>query len=241
MMISLSILEYEHELSKYIDNLAQSKALSKMFQLIETSKVHMLHIDVMRPPMIPDKTSFSVELIRRLYETLHKRIPLAIHLMVKDPFPIVNEINEFITKKERRKIIVFIQVESFNSEEDTVKSIALLKKYGYKAGVCLDLPTPQKTLRDRIVEAADIVLLMSVPMGKGGQRYSSKATRRIAYLNRRIPNITIEVDGGINPQTIVIAAKAGAKIAVVGSYITLSKDPVKAIYEIDANLKRAQV
>ena len=241
MMISLSILEYEPELYKHMENLARSEALSKILRLIETGKVHILHIDVMRPPMIPNKTRFSVKLIRRLYEMLHERIPFAIHLMVQNPFPILSEINEFINKKERHKTIVFIQVESFISEEEIVKSIKLLREYGYKAGICLDLPTPQRTLTDRIIEAADIVLLMSVPMGEGGQKYSSEATRRISHLYRRFPNKTIEVDGGINPQTIAIAAKAGVRMAVIGSFITLSKDPTKAIHDLEASLKRTQV
>jgi ribulose-phosphate 3-epimerase len=168
-----------------------------------------------------------------MYEILHEKTPLAIHLMVKDPFPIVEKTNEFIQKEERHETTVFIQVESFSSEEETIRSLNLLKEYGYKAGICLDLPTPRRILRPKIIETADTVLLMTVPMGEGGQKYSDKATRRIVYFSRRFPHKIIEVDGGINFQTIVLAQKAGAKIAVVGSFITQNKDPTRAIRELE--------
>jgi len=240
MAISLSILDYESDLSDHADNLAKSEALSKIEKLIQTGKIHRVHIDVMRPPMIPHKTAFSIELIRQLYEKLHEKILLAVHLMVNDPFPIIEKINEFIPKDERPETLIIIQRESFDSEEKTIRALIRLKEYGYKAGICLNLPSPTEILTKKIVENADTVLLMSVPMGLGGQKYSDEATERVAYFSRMFPDKTIEVDGGINPQTIVRVEKAGAKVAVVGSFITRNEDLERAILELERSLEDAK-
>ncbi|MCW4019955.1 MAG: hypothetical protein NWF14_01815 [Candidatus Bathyarchaeota archaeon] len=237
MMISLSILEYEPDLSEHADNLAESKALPQIDGLIRSGKIHRVHIDVMRPPMIPGKTKFSVELIRRLYEALHNRTLLAAHLMVPDPFPIVERINAFMPKEERLELLIIIQRESFSSEEETVKALNLLKEFGYKVGICLNLPTSSETLTKEIVDSSDTVLLMTVPMGRGGQEYSDEGTERIAYFSQAFPDKMIEVDGGINAETIVLAEKAGAKIAVVGSFITRNENPVEAVLELQRGLE----
>jgi len=237
MMISLSILEYESDFLEHKDAVEESGSFSQITRLIDSGKIHRVHIDVMRPPMIPGKTRFPVELIRRLHESLRRRTRLAIHLMVSDPLPIIQKINEFIAREDRAETTIFIQCESFSSEEETVKALRLLKDCGYAAGICLNLPTPRSILTEKIVESADTVLLMSVPMGEGGQKYSARATRRIAYFSQRFPRKIIEVDGGMNPQTIAAARKAGARIAVVGSFITQNTDPIKALEELERSLE----
>jgi ribulose-phosphate 3-epimerase len=185
----------------------------------------------MRHPMIPNKTAFSVMLIKRLYEILHERIPLAIHLMVKNPFPILWRINKFI-EEDRHKTTIFIQRESYRSEEETVKALSLLEKYGYDAGICINLPTPFEDLTSKIAQAANEILIMSVPMGCGGQKYSKEATKRIEYAAKTFSGKTIWVDGGINQRTILEVWKAGAKVAVVGSFIIRNKEPKKALKDL---------
>ncbi len=237
MLIALSILEFEPDLSEHVDNIAESEALFKIMSLIETGKIHRVHIDVMRPPMIPDRTKFSVELICRLYAALRSKIPLAAHLMVQEPFPIIERMNNFIMKEDRAGMTLIIQRESFHSERETIKALNLLKEKGYRSGICLNLPTSSEILTSKIIENADTVLLMSVPMGKGGQKYGENATKRIAHFSRQYPDKTIEVDGGIDSQTIVKAKGAGADIAVVGSFITRSEDPLAAILELERSLQ----
>ena len=229
MLISLSLLEYEPVLAKHVDDLAGSECLSKIIRLVQTGKIHRAHVDVMRPPMIPDTSNFSKDLMHRLYVELHEKVQLAYHLMVKEPSPLIEEINGFVPKEERAKTLIIIQRESFNSEDEAVKALRLLKTQGYEAGICLDLPTPRRVLTGKIIEAADNLLIMSVPMGRGGQKYSSKATRRIAFFSRGFPEKPITVDGGIDPKTIGVAGKAGAKEAVVGSFITRNGNPEEAI------------
>ena len=237
MLISLSILDYEPDLVAYISNISKSKSMSIILSLIQTGKIKRVHIDVMKPPMIPNRTTFPIELIRALYQNLKDKIPLAAHLMVDNPYPFIDEMCSFIPRKERSDFTVFIQRESFSSESDTIVALKFLKECNFLSGICLNLPTPTEVLTRDIIEASDMVLLMTVPMGAGGQEYSEEGSRRIALFSRMFPKKTIVVDGGINSETIIKAEKAGAEIAVVGSFITRSEHPVKAIFELEKSLK----
>jgi ribulose-phosphate 3-epimerase len=237
MLISLSILEYEQDLSKSLENLEKSEAFLNIIKLAQTGRVHDVHIDVMRPPIVP-RNKFSIDLIRKLYEELHDKIALTIHLMVGNPLEIIGEINSFIHKKERSETTIIVQVESFSSEHDALKVIKTLKKLGYMVGICLNLPTAEERLTYKIVESADMVLLMTVPMGAGKQKYCEEATERIKRFSQRFPNKLIEVDGGIDPETIVKVWEAGARAAVIGSYITASENPMESLIKLEKALKK---
>ena len=238
MLISLSILDYEPELAAHVNNILESKAIATILSLIKTGKIHRVHIDVMKPPMIPKKTAFKTDLIQAVYQNLKGRIPLVAHLMVNDPYPIVEEMNAFIPARERADFEVFVQRESFSSEADTIKALDFVKECNYLSGICLNLPTSTEALSASIVEASDIVLLMTVPMGAGGQGYNVEGSRRIALFSKRFPKKTIAVDGGMNPKTIVEAEKAGAEMAIVGSFITRNEYPINAVYDLEQSLKK---
>jgi ribulose-phosphate 3-epimerase len=191
----------------------------------------------MRPPLIPNRITFPIRLVEKLYETLRHTIPLSIHLMVSDPLLIVDEMSRFIPEKDRIRNAIIIQRESFQSKNETLKAIDTLRRRGYgKIGICLDLPTPCNSVSEKIVDAADFILLMTVHMGRGRQKYADEGTEKIAYFSRRYPEKPIWVDGGINIQTAHIAEKAGAKAVVVGSYITLSNDPRSTLLELAKSL-----
>jgi ribulose-phosphate 3-epimerase len=236
-MISLSILEYEDELSRDVNNIEESRAFINIISLANTGKIYSVHIDVMRPPMIPDKSKFPLSLIRKLYEKLIGRIRLDIHLMVDKPINLLEEINKFIARGDRANITVIVQVESFNSEEEAINSIETVRKNGYIAGISLNLPTPEEKLTEKIVNVADVILLMSVPMGSGGQSFHKESIGRIRRFSELFPDKIIEVDGGINSETIIKVRDAGARIAVVGSYITSSSNPLETLLKIDNALK----
>lgn len=232
MSISLSILEYEPELSEKMSNLKESRAFVNMMKLIRTGLINEIHVDVMRPPLVPGRSKFSVDLIKRLYEELIKETCLNIHLMTNDPLKIIEDINKFVAYEDRAKIATTIQVEAFSSEDEALEAARAIKGYGYRVGIGLNLPTPEEKLDDDVVREAQMILVMSVPMGLGGQKYHKEATERLRRISRRFPDKIIVVDGGINPDTIVEAFMAGAKVAVVGSYITLSANPVDALLRI---------
>ena len=109
MMLSLSILEYEPNLAQHMDNLEESDSFSEIIRLIRTNKLHRVHIDIMRPPMIPHRTTFSTDWIEQLYKRLHERILLAAHLMVLNPFPIIREMDRFIPRNDRTDVVLTVQ------------------------------------------------------------------------------------------------------------------------------------
>jgi len=173
MLISLSILEYEPNLSENINNLEKSEDFMNILRLVQTGKISFVHIDVMRPPMIPGKIKFPISLVRRLYEKLHDKVSLVMHLMVDDPLGMITKINEFISREDRIRTTIILQVEAFESEDEAIKAIETVKGYGYKVGVSLNLLTPESRLTDKVVSSADMILLMTVPMGSGRQTYDS--------------------------------------------------------------------
>lgn len=239
-VISLSLLEYEADLLKQLDQIERSMVFSKIIELVDSGKLYSLHIDVMRPPLIPHRSSFPIQLIGRMYDSLHEKIILEIHLMVKDPYTLIQEMNRFIEPRERGKIPMIIQREAYSMEEDAVKTLREIRSLGYKAGIGLNLPTSFGSLTDEMIKGADIVLIMSVPMGKGGQEYSDEATQRIKEISGRFPDKSIKVDGGINDKTVVSARNAGAKILVVGSFVTMSREPLDAVEKIERILKDSE-
>jgi ribulose-phosphate 3-epimerase len=235
--ISLSILDYEPDLAAHIDKVSESRAMAAILSLIQTGKIDRVHIDVMKPPMIPNKTTFPTELVSALYQSLEGKISMATHLMVGNPHPVIDKMTAFIAKKERSDFAIFVQRESFGSEIDAVTALNFLKECNYLSGICLDLPTPTEALTANMIKASDMILLMTVPMGAGGQEYSEEGSRRITLFSQLFPGKTIAVDGGITPKTIVEAEKAGAKIAVVGSFITRNENPTKAVFELKQSLR----
>ncbi len=238
--ISLSLLEYESDLLKHLDQFKCSKVFSQILELVVSGKLYSLHIDVMRPPLISNRSAFPIELIRRIYENLHERITLEIHLMVKEPELLIEDINKFVEPDGRTEVSMIIQREAYGSEEEVIKTLRAIKTLGYRAGIGLNLPTPFKSLTEEIIKNADLVLIMSVPMGKGGQKYDDQATERIKVIASRFPDKPIKVDGGINDKTVQSVKKAGAKILVIGSFVSMSKKPLAVLENLERMLENPQ-
>lgn len=236
---SLSLLEYESDLLKQLNHLAHSIVFSKILELVNSGKLYSLHIDVMRPPLIPNRSAFPTELIRKMYENFHERIILDIHLMANDPEVLVQKISDFIEPQQRPETTTIIQREPYASQKEVVTALRTIKSLGYRVGIGLNIPTSFESLTDGMVRNADEVLIMSVPMGKGGQSYSEEATERIKRLSSRFPDKPIRVDGGINDKTILSAKRAGARIFVIGSYVTMSRRPIAALEKLERILKNS--
>jgi len=191
----------------------------------------------MRPSLIPNRNKFPSSLIRRLYEAFRGRCKVEIHLMTKNPLDIINEINDSIELKERGDINIIVQREAYNSQDEVIEELEEISSMGYGAGLSLNLITPLNQLTNDMIRKSDFILLMTVPMGYGGQPYAKSATERIMTVSSKFPNTLIEVDGGINDHTIKIAKDAGAKRFVVGSFITRSDKPKEAVKKLWRSLQ----
>lgn len=222
---------------KQLDQLPRSEVFSRILELVNSGKLYSLHIDIMRPPLIPDRYAFPIELIRQMYENLRGKIILEMHLMVQKPDFVIQEIDRFVEPSERTRSTMIIQREAFNSEEEVTRTLRAIKNLGYKAGIGLNLLTPFNSLKEEMIKESDLVLIMSVPMGKGGQQFSDQATQRIKDVSSRFPDKPVKVDGGINDKTIRSVKKVGAKILVVGSFISMSSNPLVAVEKLERILE----
>ncbi len=182
-----------------------------------------IHVDVMDGHFVPNITigPFIVEAARRATE-----LPLDVHLMITDPDVYVED----FAKAGADSITVHAE-----AVYHLHRSIQVVKGAGARAGVSLNPATPLGAL-EYILGDVDMVLLMTVNPGFGGQSFIPSVLPKIRELRRMIKaqglQVEIEVDGGIGPATIGSAAAAGADVFVAGSAVFLSDDYARAIRDM---------
>jgi ribulose-phosphate 3-epimerase len=181
-----------------------------------------IHIDVMDGHFVPN-ISVGIPIVQAIRKITD--IPLDVHLMIDNP-------EKFVDKfAEAGADILTVHVEASVHLDSLVTSI---KKLGIKAGVSLNPSTPLAALEE-VLPNIDLVLLMTVNPGFGGQKFIDSVVDKIARLrqiiyNRKI-NTELEVDGGITKETAPIAVQAGANVLVAGSAIYNSKSGIKAAFQ----------
>ncbi len=188
----------------------------------------LVHFDVMDNHYVPN---LSVGPLVCAALRPHVKLPLDIHLMVK---PVDRLVPDFA--KAGANIITFHP----EASEHIDRTIALIREHGCKPGLVLNPATPLSFL-DHTLEKLDVVLLMSVNPGFGGQQFLRSVLPKIAQVRRRIDalgrEIWLEVDGGIKADNIAEAARAGADTFVAGSAIFGSKDYAATIRAMREQLK----
>lgn len=174
-----------------------------------------IHIDVMDNIFVPNY-QLPINEVKELEKYTNKLFD--IHLMVEDPEKYINSLNI----KNIYNISIHIEI-----NKDIDKLINIIKNKGYSVGLAIKPNTPLDLL-DKYLDKVDMILIMSVEPGFGGQKFIDNSIDRIKYIRNKNPDILIEVDGGINIDTID-KIKYISDIAVVGSYITNNNDYQKAI------------
>src|SRR5205814_4245540 len=193
--------------------------LGEEVRAVAAAGADLIHFDVMDNHYVPNLTvgPLVCAALRP-----HVELPLDIHLMVK---PVDSLVAEFA--KAGANIISFHP----EASEHVDRTIALIKEHGCKAGLVLNPATPL-TYLDHTLEKLDLVLLMSVNPGFGGQKFIASVLPKISEVRRRITAavattgkpIWLEVDGGVKVDNIAEVARAGADTFVAGSAIFGSKD-----------------
>jgi len=182
---------------------------------VERAGTDLVHVDVMDGRFVSNKTAFSPELLKKLRKSCS--IPFDVHLMVDIP-------KEYVKKYTESVDIITIHVERATREEFIKIKIFLKNK---KVGVALNPGTSINRVIP-FIPYADIILIMAVNPGFGGQRFIPGALEKIKAL-RKIYKGQIEIDGGINAETARLAVAAGADILVAGTYIFGNQSYAEAI------------
>jgi ribulose-phosphate 3-epimerase len=206
---------------------ADFSRLGDEVRAVERAGADLIHFDVMDNHYVPNLTVGP--LVCAALKP-HVKVPLDVHLMVK---PVDALVSEFA--KAGAGIISFHP----EASEHIDRTIALIKEHGCKAGLVLNPGTPLTWL-DHTLEKLDLVLLMSVNPGFGGQQFIRSVLPKVTEVRRRIDalkkEIWLEVDGGIKTDNIGEVARAGADTFVAGSAIFGSKDYAATIREMRARL-----
>lgn len=194
-------------------------------EMVNRSEAHYLHLDVMDGVFVPN-ISFGFPVMQAVASACRK--PLDVHLMIVEPQKWVSQVRDLGAE------VMNVHQEACLHLHRTVQAI---HDAGMKAGVTLCPSTPVNTLVD-IIGDVDLVLIMSVNPGFGGQPFIQHSVKKVAELRRLIQSTgskaVIEVDGGVNLETGRQLAEAGADILVAGSFVFNAPDPEHTIRELSS-------
>jgi len=183
----------------------------------------LIHVDIMDGKFVPP-VSFAPSEIK----AVKTKLPKDVHLMVQNPE--IKFIDDFADAGAN---IITIHAEGC---KDINKAIEKIRKKGIKVGISINPPTSLGVIKPYL-NKVDMVLIMSVNPGYPGQKFIPDVLPKIKELRKLKPNLDIEIDGGINKETVKQAVDAGANVIVAGSSIFGQKDRKKAVEELRAAAK----
>ena len=196
-------------------------------EMINNSSADWFHVDVMDGVFVPN-ISFGFPVIEAIKK--HATKPLDVHLMIEDADKYIEDF-----KKAGADILTV----HFEASRHLHRTIQAIKAAGMKAGVAFNPHTPVDLLSD-VIEDLDLVLIMSVNPGFGGQKFIQNAVLKVEQaknlIHRRGSRALVEVDGGVNLETGLELVKAGADVLVAGSFVFNSPNPTETIAALK-NLK----
>lgn len=203
--------------------------LQRDIELVESNQVDVLHVDIMDGHFVPNIT-FGPNVVAAIRP--FTKLPLDCHLMIEQPEQYV----EAFAKAGADIINVHVE-----ATPHIHRVLQLIKSFGVKAAVTINPGTPVSAI-EPVLHLVEMVLVMTVNPGFGGQSFLPECLEKVAALDeiRREQGYTyeIEVDGGVTAQTIGACQKAGADIFVAGSYIYDAENPAERIQALKAVLEQ---
>lgn len=190
----------------------------------ENGGADLIHLDVMDGHFVPN-ISIGAPVIAAMKKVCS--VPFDVHLMISNPFDYIDDFAD-----AGADIITF----HTECDSDTDKTIDKILAAGCKAALAVKPATPIEEVYPYL-EKLSMVLVMTVEPGFGGQSFMESTMPKIIKLRERCPEIDIQVDGGINSETVKIAGQAGANVFVAGSAVFRSDNPAEAIKILKENAK----
>ncbi|WP_407403991.1 ribulose-phosphate 3-epimerase [Sodaliphilus sp.] len=194
--------------------------LADDIEMLNASEAQWIHLDIMDGVFVPN-ISFGFPVIKSI-QGLARKV-LDAHLMIVDPIKYVDRVRDCGAQ---------VMTVHYEACEDINATINAIKQAGMKAGVSIKPATPLDVL-DGLLNDIDLVLIMSVNPGFGGQKFMPESIERVLALKSMIKDagadVIIEVDGGVNETTGAQLAQAGADALVAGSYVFAAPSPEQAI------------
>jgi len=199
---------------------ADFSKLREEIKAVEMAGADWIHIDVMDGHFVPNLTIGPV-VVKSIRKTTS--LPFDVHLMISNP---EKYIERFV---DAGADILTVHIETVENPLGTIKKI---RDLGCKAGLTLNPDTPFKKISEFVPEV-DLVLIMTVYPGFSGQKFKEEVIPKISEARKKIDSIGkdiyLEVDGGINDKTSILAKNAGADVLVAGNHVFKSKNYEKAI------------
>ena len=193
--------------------------LGEAIRLVEESEAEWVHCDIMDGHFVPN-ISYGIPIVRAVRPATKKVVDC--HLMIEHP-----ELYVEAFAAAGADMITVHQEACVHLD----RQVAQIHDLGCKAGVALNPATPVETLVD-ILHAVDMVLIMSVNPGFGGQKFIPRALDKVRRLRALAPDLLIQVDGGVNAETGAQLVAAGADVLVAGSYVFGAAEPREAIHSL---------
>lgn len=193
--------------------------LGEAIQMVEESEAEWVHCDIMDGHFVPN-ISYGIPIVKAVRPATKKVVDC--HLMIEHP-----ELYVEAFAAAGADMITVHQEACVHLD----RQVAQIHDLGCKAGVALNPATPVETLVD-ILHAVDMVLIMSVNPGFGGQKFIPRALDKVRRLRALAPDLLIQVDGGVNAETGAQLVAAGANVLVAGSYVFGAAEPREAIHSL---------
>lgn len=193
--------------------------LEREIRRLEAAGVPALHLDVMDGDFVPNFT-YGMTIVAALRKLT--QLPLDVHLMISQPGRYLQQFRD-----AGADLITF----HIEAESNPRPLLAKIRESGAAAGIVLNPQTPVSAISESL-DLCDLVLVMSVQAGFGGQKFNPVALDKLREIRRLAPQVLLEIDGGINNETIPAAAQAGAQLMVVGSGIFAHADYTAAVTKL---------